>query len=475
MTGKATSIRRHLLAKLMAPLLALVLLGGLSAYAVAYYYSQSVLDQWLYDSAITLAHQLHWADDRVQVDLSGSALEVFELDVADRIYYQVWSDRTGRVLANADVEEPPRAPKADGRPVYYDTAINGTPVRAIALVVASPSNDRVLIKVAETRKKRGQLASEVLYATLILAVVMALGSAVLIWWGIGSGLHALERVVRKIRVNHSEAPLAPLPYDAAVPSEVRPLVDEINELIASLDAAYRGQRRFVIDAAHQLRTPLASLRVQIELAARKASASTELQSATRELARITHLVHQLLALARADEHGEAPETTSIDLVAVARAEVEAQWDRAGAAGCDLGYTGATQPLFVAASETLLREALANLVDNAIRYAAPGPITVGVESATVSVFVEDQGPGIAPNLRERVFDRFYRIPGTPGEGCGLGLAIVGEISRRYGARVEIGGAQGGAGTRVAIRFEKSAPRSAGTVDAEQPPPPRAAAY
>ncbi len=452
MTASAHSIRRRLLAKLMIPLLALAIIGSGSAYAIAHYYSQLALDQWLYDSAVTLAHQLHWVGNRTQVDLSGSAREIFELDLTDRIYYEVTSERAGRVFANATLDGPFSAPQVGGEPVYYDAVVNGTKVRAIALAIVSPSNDRIVIKVAETRIKRNRLAHEVFFDTLLLALVMVAGSVALIWRGIGSGLRTLERTVHEIRLRHDVDPQARLPSREEVPLEVRPLIDEINGLIASLERAYRSQHRFVVDAAHQLRTPLASLRVQLDLALRGTGDKRALENAVHAVARMSHLVHQLLALARAEGDENAGSMGPVDVVGLVRAEVERQWDRASAAGSDLGYSGPSSGLVVTGVEALLREAVGNLIDNAIRYASPGVITVGVDPSAAEIHVEDQGPGIAATYRERVLDRFYRIPETPGDGSGLGLAIVAEIVRRHDAVIDITGGEAGRGMRVSIRFK-----------------------
>ncbi len=450
------SIRRALLARLMGPLVVIMIAGGACAYGLAQYFSHNVLDQWLYDSAISLANRVKWENGTATVDLPEGAREILEWDVVDRIFYEVMSERGEHLIGNAVLPAPPRVP-AGKRPVYYEASVNNAHVRILAVGVPGPHGNPVVVKIAETRLKRDALASQVLWISVALSILLATASAAVIWYGIGAGMASMEKAVRDVRSVHAAAPLSPIAIDGALPQEVFPLVQEINDLIETLSAAHRLNQRFIADAAHQLRTPLASLRVQLELALREQDAvrhETAINDAVLALTRMGHTLHQLLTLAKADrnESGGASQAR-IDIDLIAREEVERRIDDALAAGVDLGYAGAGEPVWIPGQEELLREAVANLLDNALRYGAAGKlITVGVSAARPEVFVEDRGPGISESERDKVRQRFYRIPGTQGEGCGLGLAIVEEIVRRHAGSLVLENRADGAGLRARFIFE-----------------------
>jgi len=454
--AKPASLRRSLLVPLAGPLVAVMVLAGAGAYGLAQHYSQQVLDQWLHDSAVTLAKQVRFVAGRPELDIPGRAIEMFEVDLTDRVYYEVASERAGRILANAVLPAPPEEP-ALNQPLYYDGAVQGLRVRVIALAIPGEAEGRVLVKVAETRRKRDSLAQSILLTTLLALGVLVAASLVLIRRGIDVGLGRLESVVRQVRA-HPGTSLAHLPRDAQAPQEVYPLLDAIDELLDKVQGEHAARQRFIADAAHQLRTPLASLGVQLDLARREEDPgrrSRALANAHAVLARTANVISRLLALARADHAAGGEALGPVDLQAIARSEVEAWFDRALALGVDLGLDGPAGPVMVEGNAPLLREALSNLIDNALAYGRhPGRVTVEVRERPPEIVVEDDGPGIPPPERERVLDRFYRIPGTKGEGAGLGLAIVAEIARAHGGTVAIASREGSAeGTRVSLRFPR----------------------
>ncbi len=450
----SNSLRRDLLLRLLGPLLAVVAVAGASAWGLAQHFSQKVLDQWLYDSAITLAKQVRFVAGVPRVDVPGPAIEMFEMDLADQVYYDVATAGGRRILSNAAVPPPPFASEGPSEPVYYDAQVRGIGVRAIALRLPAAGSETVVVRVAETRNKRDSLANEVLVATLAIVAILVTSSIALVSAGIGRSLSVLEPIVRRVRGDRRG--FAPLPAGPEVPSEVRPLVRAVNELLHELSEEHAARQRFVADAAHQLRTPLAALRVRLDLALREEDPRRQheiLAGAVDVLSRASHMVHRLLTLSRVDREAEdgAPKER-VDLDRLAREEVESWIDRALARGVDLGYEGPGAPVVVPARDSLLREALSNLLDNAFVHAgSAGPVTVGVTDRPPGLFVEDHGPGIPAGERELVKGRFYRIPGTAGEGCGLGLAIVDEIARIHGARLVVAGRGEGPGTRVALEF------------------------
>lgn len=453
----AHSIRRDLLARMALPILVIMLLAGASAYGLARYFSQEVLDHWLHDSALSLASRVKWHDGRPSVDLPEGAREILEWDMVDRVYYEVLSARGERLVGNAILPEPPSRPAAGGKPLYYDARLRETGIRVLALALAGPSGEPVVVKLAETRLKRKALASQVLWISVAVSLLLAALSAAAIWYAIGRGIVSMESAIRAARRTHAGAPLTPIALDEAMPQEILPLVSEINDLIRDLAGAHRLNQRFIADASHQLRTPLATLRVQLELALREKDAARHRQAldqAVAVLGRLGRTLHQLLTLAKADETGgrAALAAAEVDIDLVAREEVERRLDEALAAGIDLGYAGAARPVRTLGVEELLREAVANLVDNALRYGGRGStVTVGVACDPAEVYVEDNGPGIPQAERANVTQRFYRAPGAPGEGCGLGLSIVAEIVKRHGGALQLASAGAGGGLRARLVF------------------------
>jgi two-component system sensor histidine kinase TctE len=269
---------------------------------------------------------------------------------------------------------------------------------------------------------------------------------------------SLARAIRLIRQQHSKTRRSlPVP-DEPVPQEVQPLVDEIHQLVEELSAAHRSNQRFVGNTAHQLRTPLAAMRVQLESARRLHDADhygKAVDHAVPELARLSHLLHQLLTLARVDEDhaGIVAGADLVDLATLARQVVERHFDQALELGVDIGYDGPAHGVMVEGKDALLREVLNNLLDNALRYGAKagGQITVSVRTNPAELTVEDEGPGIPEAERDRVRERYYRMPGSDSEGSGLGLAIVDEVAQRHGAVFTLEPGKGGVGVHARFRF------------------------
>jgi two-component system sensor histidine kinase TctE len=272
---------------------------------------------------------------------------------------------------------------------------------------------------------------------IILPIVLAL-----VWFALARGLSPLAQLQERIRARGSDD-LSPIASNQ-VPEEISPLVRSLNEMLSRLSLSIEMQKRFIADAAHQMRTPLAGMRMQSELALRQTD-SGEIHRSLEQLAKsseaATRLVNQLLALARAENQPQAGTAMlPLELAELARSTVQ-DWVQASFAHkIDLGFEAPPDPVHIVGNPTMLRELLSNLIDNALRYTpAGGSVTVrvrGGEGEQGYLEVEDTGPGIAPPERERVFERFYRILGNSAEGSGLGLAIVREIAQQHGAEVDI---------------------------------------
>ena len=294
------------------------------------------------------------------------------------------------------------------------------------------------IQVAQHRLARDALALNAAWQTLVPFLIALPFMGLLIWILVGREMKVLARTAQAVakRTPESLEPIEP----KAVPEEVQPLVGALNGLMARLGEALGQQRQFIADAAHELRTPLTALRLQLQLAerARDDGERAQAHAMLREgIIRATHVVEQLLALARADPQAVAASATRFDLAEIARAVVEAQRAAADAKSLSLSIA-AEGPVEVNAERGPVRTLMENLVDNAIRYTASGSVTVRCERrGSEAVFeVEDSGPGIAAAERERVFDRFYRSETAAEGGSGLGLAIVRRIAERNGGRVEL---------------------------------------
>ena len=455
------SVRRQLIAWLMPSLLALWMIGAVLAYYFVVGFANRVYDRWLLDSTVSLARQVHVDARTVRADLPDALLRMLEYDAEDRIYYDILAG-DGTVVARNGVLPPPLGPLTE--PSFYDGLIEGSPVRIVALRVQE-NGGSALVQVAETLVKRHKLTSEIL-ALMLLPQLILIGTAgVLIWYGVGRGLGPLDRLRSEI-LQRSHRDLSPLP-EARVPEEVAPLVRALNGLFERVNRAVAGQNRFIADAAHQLRTPLAGLKTQAELAMREddpASMRAALGRVRAAVDRSVHLVNQLLALARADYSREQPLPTSmLDLSRVARETTAERVGDALDAKLDLGFE-ADEALPIAGNQELLRELIDNLIDNSLRYTPPnGSVTVRVvrDGEYGLLEVEDTGRGIAPAEREKVLERFYRTEGTPSQGCGLGLAIVREIADLHGATISIRDGADTRGTRVSIRFAVARPSSQAT--------------
>jgi two-component system sensor histidine kinase TctE len=450
-TDHAGSVQRRLLGLLLIPL-ALLLAGGiLLDYTIVIRPIPAAYDQALVNAALGIAAHVEVdANGHVAADLSQQADTLLRSDRYDAVYYLVSGPDGAYLAGDRDL---PVAPGDPRKPTYRDTEFRGDPIRVASYRVPTAAGV-VTVSVAETLHKRERARRRVL-VSLVGTDLLQLGATLLLAWiGVRYGLRPL-RALRDQIAARSARDLAPLDL-APVPGEVRPLVRALNRLLATVREAAEAQQRFLADAAHQLRTPLGGIQAQLELLAHDPGAAP-LRDRVRALhegsRRAAHTANQLLALARAEPSAVvAGDIRPVDLKALVTDAVAAQFDRALAAHQDLGAE--TEPVHVAASDWLLRELLANLLDNALAYTpAGGHVTVrcGADGAGAFLEVEDNGPGIPPALRGRVRERFYRLPGSRGNGCGLGLAIVDGIARLYGAELGIDEGADGRGTRVRVRF------------------------
>ncbi len=463
---RAPSIRRRLLLLLSAPLALLLALGVFVDYLSSTTPLNAAYDQVLASSIVAVAAHLNiGTDGKVKSELSDQAIAVLRADNDDKIYYLVLNPR-GEFVAG-DEGLPTAAPGGEN-PSFVDARFQNEPVRSATYRLDNAAGE-ISITIAETTHKR-RSATHVMLSYIVAGDLLELlVTLLLVWLGVRIGLRPLLELRDQI-AQRSALDLAALD-EAEVPSEVRPLTHALNRLFSTVAAAASAQHRFLADAAHQIRTPLAGLQAQLELLASDIAVPDPTGAVLRErlirihagMQRLGHTANQLLALARAEPAANpADDFRPLQLQTLAENGVTALFDHALKRQIDLGVEA--EPAQVRGSVWLLRELLANLINNALTYTpANGRVTVRSGIAKKSTFahaggeavafleVEDDGPGIPPSERRRVLERFYRVAGEGRDGSGLGLAIVDEIARAHRASLDISAGADGRGTRVRVEF------------------------
>lgn len=454
MPPESPSLRRKLLTWLLLPLLILFFLRAGYNYYYGNALSNRVYDRMLVTLANSFAQQLGYDPDRQLPVLPENAYQALLPDEHDAIYFAI-RDAQGRHIDGERRMPPPPGDCAPQRPCFSSGRIYDREVRIVNLR-HTPGGTAYVIQIAETLTKRDQLSREFQFGVILPQLLIILLATLIVWFGIGKSLAPLRRL-RKAVSERSHLDLSPL-SGGEIPAEVQPLIHAINDLMARLSTVLDQQNRFIADAAHQLRTPLAGLKAQMELALRQndpASALCTLHNLRASTDRMTRLVNQLLALARNEASADhSTHRTTVDLVQLA-SQITTSWvPYALEKNIDLGFEAAQAPIILSGDAARLKDLLDNLIDNAMRYTqAHGQITVSVSCDGIQpcLCVSDNGPGIPPEQRERVFERFYSVLGRGAEGSGLGLAIVSEIARLHDGRVSVDSGPDGSGTRVSVVF------------------------
>jgi two-component system sensor histidine kinase TctE len=442
-----SSIRLRLLKWLIGPILLINLAVAALTYLLAWTPAQLAFDQGLADAAGALAARLRGARGAVVLDLPPQAEQVLRADKADAIYFVVRS--TGGMMIAGDDDFPLLAPA----PQALAASMRGEAVR-VATLVAEIDGVRLHIGVAKTLRKLHLVRSATIRTLLLLETLFTLALVGLIWFSVTNGLQPLARMRAKLNARDG-ADLTPVGEDG-VTYELAPVVSAFNDLLGRVQAGARSQHDFLANVAHQLRTPLAGMKLQLEWLAQRHRAdpdtvhSVGLMLQSNE--RMIRQVNQLLALARAEPaRFEKTRLEGLDLAVLVGDAVQFFVDEAAKKGIDLGFNLLPTP--IAGDPFLLRDLIDNLIDNALRYTpAEGTVTVSCfpDGQFGMLLVEDSGPGIAPARREQVFARFVRLDDKT-TGSGLGLAIVRDIAAAHGARVAIDGRESGPGAIFSVRF------------------------
>lgn len=448
------SLKRQLLLWLLLPQLLLWLVGGTLAFRIALSYAEKGIDQSLTQSVRSLARQVKPVGSGLLIDFPRAAQAIIEEDPEDKVSYMVSSPPGQFILGNAKLPEPPAAVlqslRQQTEPQLYQAMIEGAETQARMLRIAAlelqfgeaSAPQRIRVQVAKSLAVRERIARELVVDMIVPLLLSGLVLGALVYAGIARGLQPLARLQGKLQAQSGlgrsqiPAPFSPIALEQA-PQEVHSLAAAVNQLLAAVQRSVSQEKRFVNDAAHQLRTPLAGLQTQLDLALAEhdpKALQERLQKVSAGVQRTSHLVHQLLQLARSE--ADVP-MQQLDAAQLARSIAQDAAPAAIAAGVDFGfeYEPSDAPLMIQGNALLLREAITNLIDNAVGYAGRGAtITLRARRAgsRVCLEVEDNGPGLPPDELRKVFERFYRASDAPG-GAGLGLAIVQEIAHRHGGQ------------------------------------------
>lgn len=450
------SLRARLLGWLLVPVAAFVSVTGLMSYEAARETAGLLQDNALLASARIIGEEVNWEDGVLIARIPPAALEMFESPYQDQVFYRVVKGGTGLLGGNPNLAFPAHA---TSRPVFYDSALDGRPIRAVAYereLYDSGTTEPVTVIVAKTQASyqamlltlwRPQLVRQGLMLALVVALALL---------GLTFELRPLIRLKDDV-ADRDALRLEPIRIER-LPSELRPVVDAINQCIARLKLHATTQRKFIADAAHQLRTPLALLGAQIDCAHPCRHCGPLLADALagirRSSAKMTEMTNQLLLLAQAESSPPDRALVRVDLAAIVSCVLEelvaAAQRRQIDLGAELGETAC-----VMGSATLLTALVTNLVDNAIRYTQEGgrvTATCWEEDDEVVLQVIDNGPGIPAEARAHVFERFYR-GATDAEGTGLGLSIVREIAHSHGGSVALKPAAEHAGLMVSVHLPR----------------------
>ncbi|MEO7243420.1 MAG: sensor histidine kinase N-terminal domain-containing protein [Variovorax sp.] len=484
---------------MLTPLLLLVPVSIGVTWLVAQGIANRPFDRALEHKLRTLAMLVKSDQGRVEFRLPQPVDQILRADDIDQIYFQIRTAAGVLLAGDADLPTPSNpqsaATAATGQTQFgaaspdegegitddYEVHLRDDQMHNAAVRVAytwvqprarigiGASAAPVLVQVAETREKQSVLAAEIIKGVLLPQFAILPLAILLIWLALVRGIKPLSQLEQTIR-ERKPGDLSPLD-DRSVPYEVAPLVSSVNQLLTKLKDSLATQKRFLADAAHQLKTPLAGLRMQADLAQREGASADDLklslQQIGRSSVRATHTVNQLLALARAEGGAAALVHGPCDLAQLTIEVVRDAVPRAIDKHIDLGYDGlepGAPGVLLQGNATLLRELVQNLVDNAIAYTRSSPKHPGVITARVLadpfghvalLQVEDSGPGIAAGDRDLVFEPFYRVLGNDVDGSGLGLPIVVEIARQHRASVSLEDAHPQRqlpGSRFTVRFE-----------------------
>ena len=455
----APSIRRTLLLYLGV----LSLLGAVALFFAARDYGQRAAnrsyDHLLVSSALSIVDSVALADGQWQVDLPYAALDLLAMAPEDRVFYRVFDARGRTITGYDDLPKAPSLPRASAAPRLFDAFYSGEQVRFAVVarrVSSAAAQDELWVQVGQTRRAREALAQDVVLHALVAIAVLSLLSLALVWLGVYRALRPLHRIERDLS---RREPSELKPLAVAAPQEMHQMVAALNRFMARLASSNETLRAFMAEAAHQMRTPLAALRAQAQLALDDddpRDMRRSLEAIERNATHMSRLLNQLLSDASVIHRANLQRYASVDLAEVVHQALhEALPQSKPRPRVQLAI--ASEPAMVRGDALLLREAIKNLIDNAGKYGGDGALQVALtcEARDCVVTVADHGPGIAAADAERVFERFARGEGAAAGGAGLGLAIVKRVVDSHGGRIDLSNRVGG-GLIASLRLPRLHP-------------------
>ncbi|QEL66187.1 two-component system, OmpR family, sensor histidine kinase [Oryzomicrobium terrae] len=483
--------QRSLFGEILDWMLAPLLFVWPVSIAITHYFANSVAaypyDQSLREHVNVVTRQIKFVDGKPVVNLPLSARAILRADEVDSVYFHVINRQGQRIVGDPELplpDDPATMAGEQGEIQFRDTEVGGQDLRVAYSVLGDPGVPRdkwLIVEVGETLEKRSQLANKIIASVILPQFIIIPLAVVLVWFGLSQGLRPLTWLRERIEAR-AEDDLSPIP-NRRVPEELRPLIEAFNAMMERVQRNLEVQTRFIADAAHQLRTPLAGLKAQVQLALRENDAEQVRHALAQidfSVDRASHLVNQLLALARAEGVTGDAGQVEVDLNQLLK-ECASEWVFAALEKhIDLGFEDAGAPVLIRGYPFWLRELINNLVDNALRYTpADGRVTcrvrreLGEGSAAdrVVLEVEDNGIGIRPEECELVFERFYRSEEVTGgvvdsKGSGLGLPIVREIATLHDAVARLVPNPLERGTVASVSFPLHRPEA----PVAPPPPP-----
>jgi two-component system sensor histidine kinase TctE len=465
----ADSLRRQLLRWLLPPLLGLLLVNAWFSSRVAVATANQAFDRLLLASADAIADDIELRDGNIVVDLPYAALQLLESNIQERVFYRVVAPDGKTATGYDDLPLPAQVRGRSEESLVYAAQYRGEAIHLVALnkqLYGSPFAAPVVIIVAETGEARDALSRQILTEGLVRQSLLIVAAVLLVGLGLLRGLLPLKHLTASL-VARPPSDLSPIDT-TLVQAEVRPLIAALNQHTGRIERLLTSRQRLITDASHQMKTPLAEMRTQIEYSLRQDRPELlrqSLQDVHADVDRLARLIEQMLLQANSEPDVLLDQRIAdVDLCELARATTVDFVKAARAKGLDLSLEVPADPVVVRGNPLLLRELIANLIDNAIVYSPErGAVTVRVTGGkSASLDVEDHGPGIAVAERERVFERFYRAPGAAQGGSGLGLSIVRNIALAHHAHTVLSTSRGGTGLCIQVRFKPARP------DTEPPP-------
>lgn len=453
--GRSLSLKTLLLLLVAGPLVLLMLVESAVSYLISMQSTKLLFDRWLLNSVHSMSKEVHVERDRLQFTADRSFLEVFEWDELDEVYFQV-ATPDGEIIAGTEQLPLPPWEDLDDGPLFRDLRLDGKNVRAVSLFTRADNGLAAVVTIAETLVRRQTMTANLLRDVLISKALLLVAVLLLIASAFDRGLNPLIRLGRAIG-QRSPRDLTLIDV-GQVPTEVRGLVENSNQLLARIDTAISAREQFIGNIAHQIRTPLAGMKLQAQLARDETDPEKVHDALLRISHAADHMAHvnsQLMKLARAEAaFGRGLRAERVDLTEVIEHCCADNAQLAHERGIQLVMRLPEQQLFLDGEFTLLAEMVRNLVENAVKYGSEdGHVWVELTESHdgITLVVEDDGPGISQDNWPQIFDRFFRPANSSGDGCGLGLAIVREIALAHGARVQIQDRRAGSGARFVVHF------------------------